>query len=460
MRAATNPTPFQKMVLGVPEHINIALLGGRGGGKTTGALLLVLRHCVQYGERARVLIVRQSYKGLADVEDALALMLAATFPGGFTHNRADHVFRLATGATVELGQIESARDYPKYQGRETTLLVVEEFTNFRTDRYVKLLKSNLRGPADMPLREIITGNPGGPLHTQIARRHVNGRLPFRPYEVDGETWVTCPSVYTDNPHIDHARYARSITAAAGNDRILAESWLNNRWDALRGAFFADVWSDRLVLPDTGWRVPSGPMNKTGWYSFISLDWGWSAPSVALLMAQPLHQGLAGPGGRVFPVRSHLVLDELATARADDPNEGLQWPPSKLAEEVLARCERWGVAPMGVGDDARGIQNDTLLEQFQKFGLNLGKPTKDRVSGWVRLKQEMASTAADDPDRPGLFISERARYLLETMPTLPRDELRPEDVDTAAADHGADALRYAVVHQPSIAKFGRVVGLPS
>jgi hypothetical protein len=56
---------------------------------------------------------------------------------------------------------------------------------------------------------------------------------------------------------------------------------------------------------------------------------------------------------------------------------------------------------------------------------------------------MASARDGDPDRPGVWISERCRYLMETMPTLPRSELRPEDVDTAAADHGADALRYAV-----------------
>lgn len=458
MRAPTNPTPFQNMVLNVPEAYNIALLGGRGGGKTTCALLLVLRHCVQYGERARALIIRQSYKGLADVEDFLALMLAAAFPGGFSHNRAEHVFRLASGATIELGQIESARDYPKYQGRETTLLVVEEFTNFKTDRYVKLLKSNLRGPADMPLREVITGNPGGPLHTQISRRHVNGRMPWRPYEVDGEMWVTCPSVYTDNPHIDHARYARQITAAAGNDRILAEAWLSNRWDALRGAFFADVWGDHLILPSSDWRVPPGTLAQTGWYSFVALDWGWSAPSVALFVAQTHQPRLSGPNGRSYPRGSYIILDELATARPDDPNEGLQWPPSKLAEEVLARCERWGVRPHGVGDDARGIQNDTLLEQFRKFGLFLDKPVKDRVSGWVKLKQLMASARDKDGDRPGVFVSERCRYLLETMPTLPRDELRPEDVDTAAADHGADALRYAVVHEPRIARFGRVTGI--
>jgi len=39
----TTPTPWQERVLAVPEHLNLAMLGGRGSGKTTALALLVLR---------------------------------------------------------------------------------------------------------------------------------------------------------------------------------------------------------------------------------------------------------------------------------------------------------------------------------------------------------------------------------------------------------------------------------
>lgn len=58
----TTPTPWQDRVLAVPEHLNLAMLGGRGSGKTTALALLVLRHCVQYEDWARVLILRAIYK--------------------------------------------------------------------------------------------------------------------------------------------------------------------------------------------------------------------------------------------------------------------------------------------------------------------------------------------------------------------------------------------------------------
>jgi hypothetical protein len=99
----------------------------------------------------------------------------------------------------------------------------------------------------------------------------------------------------------------------------------------------------------------------------------------------------------YPRGSFIVLDEVHTALADDPNQGRGWPPQMLAEEVLARCERWNVRPHGTGDDARGLNNETLLEQLSRYGLHLVHPIKDRISGWVRLKQLMASARDDDPD---------------------------------------------------------------
>lgn len=42
------PTPFQATVLSIPEDHFIFLGGGRGGGKSFGLQLMILRHCDQY----------------------------------------------------------------------------------------------------------------------------------------------------------------------------------------------------------------------------------------------------------------------------------------------------------------------------------------------------------------------------------------------------------------------------
>ena len=45
-------------------------------------------------------------------------------------------------------------------------------------------------------------------------------------------------------------------------------------------------------------------------------------------------------------------------------------------------------------------------------------------------------------------------MVRTLPTLPYDELRPEDVDTDAEDHAYDALRYGLM-----AENHRFAGVP-
>lgn len=451
------PTPFQTQALAVPEAFNLALLGGRGGGKTTGLSLLILRHVAQYGPGARVLVVRQTYQGLLRIADELEQMLLSAFGAGVSHNRAEHLIRVPNGATVELGQIVDLRSYVKFQGRECTLLVVDEITNFTTARFIDLLRSNLRSARGVPLRVAVTGNPGGPLHALVARRHINGRIPGRPYELEpgtGDLWVTLNSTYRDNPHLDQGTYQRQITASAGGDQALARSWLDGDWSELSGAFFSDVFGPHCVIPDEPWTVPR---RDAGWRSYVALDWGMSAPSVALLCARPMLHRLPGPGDRVFPAGSLLVLDEVTTADPRDPTRGLGWPPQMLAEEVVAACRRVGVSPRGVGDDARGLEGSTLLEQLRRWGLALERPVKDRISGWVATKQMMNAARTKDPDTPGLWVSERCRYTLETLPVIARSELRREDCATDGPDHAADALRYGVVHNPRAVSSGATTG---
>ena len=75
---------------------------------------------------------------------------------------------------------------------------------------------------------------------------------------------------------------------------------------------------------------------------------------------------------------------------------------------------------------------------------LEKPEKGRITGWAKLRQAMQNSI-DRNGAPGFYASARCEYFWKTVPFLPRDENRPEDVNTSGADHGADAARYGIMH---------------
>src|SRR3954470_6547371 len=158
------PTPLQARVLEIPEAWSICLAGGRGGGKTYSVALLGIRHLFKYGSAAKVLLIRESYKSLSQVEELIVGLLEQAFPGRVKFARQEHIVRIDGGGTFEFGQLESFRDVSKYLGREATLLVIDEFALLKESRWVTLLKANLRSPSNVPLRTVTTQNPGGLLH--------------------------------------------------------------------------------------------------------------------------------------------------------------------------------------------------------------------------------------------------------------------------------------------------------
>ena len=440
------PTPYQARCLAVPETYNLFLGGGRGGGKSYGALLLVLRHVEQYSDRARPLIVRETYKAASELSETLHMLLVAAYGRrAVRYNKSENVFRLANGAVIEVGQLDGPTAYAKYQGRSFTLLVVDEAGLIRQLRWVRMLRSNLRAAEGVTLREVRTANPGGVAHAILAKEHVNRSPPWLPYQTDdGETWVNAPSTYSDNPHLDGEAYLRRLRAATAGDAELLRAWTEGDWNIARGAMFGDVWDPATHVLPVDFRPP-WPIR--GHRTAIGLDWGSSAPAACLL-------GVVAPGddGR-FPRGSLIVLDEVHTADPADISQGLRWPPGKLADAIRERCAFWNMRPYGVGDDAVGL-DETLLEVLRREGVYLTKPTKgpgSRIAGWQAIRQRLVN--ATERSGPGLYVTGRCGLLLDTFPVLPRDPNRPEDVDTHANDHAADALRYLVGHITTAGRYG-------
>ncbi|CTQ56725.1 phage terminase, large subunit, PBSX family [Roseibium album] len=441
-------SPFQQSVLQAPEAVNLALLGARGGGKTTAAVMLAAEHLKDYGTAASVLIVRRTLRALSDFEDELLHLVTTGYSGGsHVYNRAEKILRW-NGGTITMAAIERTGDYDKLQGKNFTLLIVEEVTQYPSEKVLRLLRSNLRAPEGVPTRVVYLGNPGGPLHGRIFERHIRDRCDHSTYDlpVDGteeaETWITIKSGPADNPFINQQAYIRRLREACHGDPVRLQQWLFGDWTRGEGLMFPAFEPDIHVL--SGLPI----MNGNNFRAVGAIDWGISSPSVALI-GGVAKRPIALSRSQIAPRDSVVIWDETTDAifGGDTLNSSSEWPPDRLAERFANTCANHGIhRPSIVVDSARGLQGDTVIGLVRGTGQfwNVALPKKGRrAEGWADVNSRLLATKERDSSRPHLYVSDRCLYLLATLPNAVRDERDPDDwADTPVCpDHGGDALRY-------------------
>jgi len=242
-------------------------------------------------------------------------------------------------------------------------------------------------------------------------------------------------------------------ASCSTDPELGRAWLSGDWSIIRGAYFSSVIDESRNMIEPWYRLPKktkfDPLGHCEhdyhdpWNYYLSHDFGVSAPSVTYLCAE-------SPGaaheGQYYPKDSIVLVDEFASIHPDDHTKGLGFTVPDLADRILSMCQQWGASAVGVADDAifnkTGSQAGTIAEEFRRNKVIFTKARKgSRIAGWEKMRQLLQ--AAGNPDIPGLYISRNCHHWWETVPHLPRDPRRHEDVDSSSPDHAADACRYAI-----------------
>ncbi|MGQ0531031.1 MAG: phage terminase large subunit [Panacagrimonas sp.] len=392
--------PFQHRVLSVPEEVDGFLGGGRGGGKSYALALLALRHCEQHGERARVLYLRKTYAGLRDFELVTRELFGMVYGTAARFNAAEHIWRLPNGGYLELGQLETASDYSKYQGRSFTLLLIDEAGQYAQPDLLDLMRSNLRGAREIPIRVVIAANPGGPGHHWLAKRYVFKAAPWSVFheEKSKRQWIYAPSTFDGNQFIDGDQYRDQLESACPTDPELLRAWLTGDWAVNRGAYFAMVLDESRNAIDPLQAMPDD------WDTWLAHDFGSAAPSVTYVIAQ-------SPGeeheGKFYPRGSLILVDELAAVRRDNLNMGLGWNAQTTGEAIRELCDKWKIKPEGVADDAcfakSGHSAGSIADEFARAGVRFQPAKKaDRITGWQTMRRLLAD--AGKIDRPGLYVS--------------------------------------------------------
>jgi hypothetical protein len=142
--------------------------------------------------------------------------------------------------------------------------------------------------------------------------------------------------------------------------------------------------------------------------------------------------------------------------------GLRLGAEEVAAGILER-EAGEAIFDSVADPSIFSQNGgpSVAERMSRMGVRFRRADNTRVaragalSGWDQMRARIKG----DGTTPMLYVFDRCRDFIRTVPALQHDPLRLEDLDTAGEDHIADETRYACQSRPLIAVAPKPRGTP-
>lgn len=435
--------------------------GTRGPGKTDALLMDFAQHCGQgYGAEWRGILFRQTYKQLTDLINKSQKWFREVFPEA-TYNKADHTWTWPSGEQLLLRHMRTPSDYWNYHGHAYPWIGFEELTNWAEPTcYLSMMSCSRSTVPGMPRKYRSTTNPYGPGHNWVKRRwrlpQSRGRIIRDSYR-DGELEPPRVAIHghiRENRILLHAdpEYISRIRASARNPAELA-AWIDGSWDVTSGGMFDDIWdSGRHILP-------SFPLHKIpkGWHIDRSFDWGSSKPFSVGWWAESNGEPLEYNGVVYGRKRGDLIRIAEWYGWNGNRNEGVRMLAKDIAQGILDREDDLGIAgrvrpgpaDTSIFDEENGVSIARDMLSKKVSWEKADKSPGSRKQGWEAIRK-MLKGALPPPgggprEEPGLFVLERCHQFIETVPSLPRDEKDPDDVNTNAEDHIADETRYRVRH---------------
>lgn len=441
----------QLRFLSCPAH-EVLYGGARGGGKSWATLLDWLRHEQQYGAKAKGILFRRT---MPELEDMLS-KAGEMFPSmGGTFKAQSKTWEFPSGARLKFRYLERDSDADRYQGHEYNWMAFEEAGNWPSPKPLDKLKACLRSADGVRHRLVLTANPGGVGHNWLKARFIDPVPPGVFQHLPGG-WarVYIPAKVTDNPALlrSDPGYVERIKEAAGSPEML-KAWLDGSWDIVAGGMLDDVYRaevhelDHFDIPQ-GWRIDR------------AFDWGSSKPfSVGFWAESDGTEATLADGTRKAWPRGTLFRIGEIYGWNGRPNEGSRKLAVEVAREILAYQKdlpwgsrvRPGPADNSIFDAENGV---CIADDMAKLGVRWERSDKSpgsRKTGWEALRRMLKACLATPMEEPGLFVFKGCRQFIRTIPTLPRDEKKQDDVDTDAEDHIADEVRYRVLAVRKIAK---------
>lgn len=308
-------------------------------------------------------------------------------------------------------------DPSKYQSSEFAAIAIDELTKMAVPDLDEIndfdvLRGSLRWPGLTGTKFLGATNPGDVGHAWVKRLWIDRDFPPRMKNLEKE-FKFIKALPSDNPYLTE-EYWDDLNSLPEE---LRKAWVEGNWDIFAGMAFT-VWNrDR--------HTEQAKSLPTWWVRWRAVDWGFHAPFCCLWFAKDPDIG------RIYVYREIYAkgLSDKQQAKAIVDNTG----PDENIQMTFADPSMW---------TARKPEDviTTTADTYAQYGVPLIRGDNDRISGKRKVDRIMMSL----PDgEPGLIIHDNCKNLIRTLPALPYDKVRVEDVDTEAEDHPYDTLRYGL-----------------
>jgi hypothetical protein len=369
---------------------------------------------------------------------------------GWRRNR----LRTADGFTVDALGLEVAGRGVKLEDQRPDVLIVDDIDqDHDTERQVlKKIRSLTRKLLPAGAADLAVLGVQNLVHEQsIFSRLVDGRADFLtdrlvsgPFvALDGLTYAGegKGAVLTGGTPLwaglSLAR-CQGMVRSMGLEAFLAECQHEQR--SLASTMLGDLWVRSLHVLEP-FDIPQA------WRIRRAFDWGSSKPFSVGWWASSDGE-TPSPEGRVYPRGTRFRVMEYY-GWSGLPNQGLRMINTEIARQIKAREDASpykgrvepGPADLQIFDVVNGT---SIASEMAVQGISWTPAQKgpgSRRQGAQMLRQMLKASRAWPMEEAGIFIFHTCPQFIRTVPTLPRDLVNQDDVDSDKEDHVYDETRY-------------------
>ena len=394
------------------EHPHILFGGARGGSKSVGMLLAFRRHADRYGKEAQGLLFRRTFP---ETGELVKLGQYVFVQEGWEWKVGERKWVSPSGAVLQLKHLDEDADAMKLQGFSVTFLGFDELGNWPSAEPIDMLGATMRSAAGVPVLFRASANPGGPGHGWVKERYI---------DADDEKRIFIPSKIQDNTPLMENDPGYIDRIKGSGPPWLVKAWLEGDWNIAPGAYFEKIWDPSLHVVEP-FEIP------LEWRRWKAYDHGYKSPAGCIWFTQD-YDGII------------YIYKELYWC--SKPNKGSETPIEDIARDILdaeIKEKNQGVRfRNNVADSAifmRDGRHKSVADVFADHGVvweSSSKGPGSRVQGLQEIVDRLSSDS--------LQVFKTCRHWLRTVPSLPADTKRIEDIDTSAEDHLFDATRYGLM----------------